>query len=665
MFRVPSRGAVIALISATFPAFSGPARADDAAAPNDTVIVTASPLAADADRFATIVETVDRDQILKQGGANLADALANVPGVTGSGFAAGASRPVIRGMDAQRVKVLEDGLSSSDVSDIGPDHGVPIDPLAAREIEVVRGAATLRYGSQAVGGVVNAINNRIPTTLPDQPIAAEATAGYGTGADTREGSLLLDAKAGDFAFHADGFLRRADDYGTPLGPEDNSFFRGGGFSLGSSYFFGDASRTGISVTRYDAKYGIPADESYIDMHQTKVMSSSSFALGDGVARTLNVDVGYADYAHDEDAPDGSTISTFKNKEWDSRAELLFGPMGPFSSSALGVQLQNRKFSALGEDSAYLFPTLTRSGAVFLFTELPVTGSLTLQAAGRVETVHVEGTPASDVFTTRNFTPVSGSVGLLFDATDSVKLGLTATSAARAPGQTELFARGAHDGPATYETGDPSLRMERSNSIEGTIRASIGSATVEGSAWAAWFDNYIYGDLTGRTCDDDGDCAPGDGGELKELFYTQHDARFWGMEAKAQVPIVTWAGGSLSATMLADYVRAQFSGDGNVPRIPPYRIGGGLSWTSAKFDAGFTLTGVGRQSKVSAGETPTDGYLSLDAQVAWRPFDAHPAVELAVIGHNLTNQIERNAVSFNKDDVLMPGRDVRFVVRARY
>ncbi|MEP7210539.1 MAG: TonB-dependent receptor, partial [Alphaproteobacteria bacterium] len=524
----------VTLLAAVSPAaFAQQAKAPPAKA--EVIIVTASPIAGDQDRFATIVENVTRDDILQKGGDNLADALKDVPGVAGTSFAAGASRPVIRGMDANRVKVLEDGVNSSDVSDIGPDHGVPIDPLSAQSIEVVRGAGTLRYGSQAIGGVVNAINNRVPLTLPTKPLSGEAGATYSSVADSTDGSLMLDGAVGQFAWHADGFARRASDYDTPEGTQANSFFKGDGYSAGGSYFFNnDASRTGLAVTHYDTKYGIPSDTTYIDMQQTKAISKSSFDFGDGLVRKLNVDIGYADYQHSEDNPDGSINSTFLNNEWDSRAELLLGPMGPLTASAVGVQYGNRKFSAIGEDSSYLFPTLTESVAGFVFTEAPLGDKLNLQAAARIDHVSVEGTPASDMFTTRDFTPVSGSVGVLYDASDAIKLGLTLSSSGRSPAVTELFARGGHDGPQTFETGDPDLRIERATSLEGTFRVRLADVRFDGSVWGSHFQNYIYGRLPGRTCDDDGVCVAGDANELRELFYDQADANFYGAEGK-----VTW------------------------------------------------------------------------------------------------------------------------------
>jgi iron complex outermembrane receptor protein len=642
------------------PASSGQKPDRNRAQPND-IIITATPFATEGDATASIVAKVDSKQILRQGGASIADSLADVPGIASTGFASGASRPIIRGMDATRVRILEDGVSSSDVSDIGPDHGVPIDPLSARSIEVVRGAATLRYGSQAIGGVVNAINNRIPSSLPNRTIDAEATGSFDTVSNTGQGSLLADVKLGNLALHADGFYRDAGDYDTPLGTQANSFFRGNGESLGGSYFFG-GSHIGAAVTQYNSKYGIPSDTTYIDMKQTKVMTKSSFDLGSGVLKTLNIDGSWANYQHTENEPDGTVDTTFRNKEWDARGELLFGKMGPLANTALGVEVQNRRFSALGEDSSYLFPTTTQSEAAFLFTELPVTDAVKLQASGRVETLDIQGTPRSDVFTKQTFTPVSGAVSALFDATKSLRFGLTFSSTGRAPAITELFARGGHDGPNTFETGDPNLKIERANSIEGTMRLRTGRLRIDGSIYSTWFKNYIYGNLTGRTCDDDGTCVVGDSDDLKELNYSQQGAHFWGAEGEASYQLIKVDGGGLEAKVLADYVRATLDDGSNVPRIPPYRVGGGLSWTSNPADAGFQLMYVGRQDKFGAFDNATPSYVSLDGHVAWRPFRAMPGVEFSIVGKNLTNEVQRDAAALNRDQVVMPGRNIRFVVR---
>ncbi len=347
---------------------------------------------------------------------------------------------------------------------------------------------------------------------------------------------------------------------------------------------------------------------------------------------------------------------------DTRAEQLLGAIGPLSNSAVGFQYQNRQFSALGEDSSYLFPTLTESFAGFAFAEMPLGDRLHLQGGARVESVHVEGTPRSNVFTSLDFTPVSGALGVLFDASDTVKLGLTVSSSARAPAQTELFARGAHDGPATFETGDPNLGIERANSVEGTLRVRLAGFDFEGSAWASSFDNFIYGRLTGRSCDEDGNCAAGGAGEFRELDYTQRGALFWGLEGKGTYRVWDGAAGALEAIVQGDMVRATLDGGGNVPRIPPWRFGGGLSWASDKIDAGFLLLYAGKQTEFGAFDTPTPAYVELNANVAWRPLASNPGFELALVGYNLTDDVQRDAAAFNKDNVVLPGRDIRLVAR---
>ncbi len=632
------------------------------------VVVTASPIGGNPDRFATIVTQVTRDEVLQNGGVSIGDALRDAPGVSTTGFAAGASRPVIRGMDAQRVKLVENGLSSSDVSDVGPDHGIPIDPLSAQSIEVVRGAATLRYGSQAIGGVVNVINNRIPLK-PADGFGGEAASAYSSASNAGEGTLSLDAGQGPFAVHLDGFGRHADSYDIPGGRQENSWAHTDGFAGGASYFFGDddGSRVGFDGAHYEAKYGIPSDTTFIHMQQTKGAFGSSFKIDQGPLQRVNVDLGYADYRHDEIDPDGNVIaSTFLNTEWDGHAEAVFGAFGPFSAAAVGVQGQDRRFSALGEGADYLLPTHSKSGAVFVFVEAPL-GPLALQGAVRIEHMQITGTPASGVQTTRDFTPVSASLGFTVPVGDDLRLGLTASTAARAPAQTELFARGPHDGPQTLETGDPGLKIERANSLEATLRYKLPmGGRIEASLWGAKFDNYIFGQLTGRRCDDGGACAFGSDAVLKELNYTQLDATFWGAEVQAFVPVTRLAGGELAVQVLGDYVRAKFDGGaGDVPRIQPGRFGGGLHWETVRIDASVLALTVGAQHHVGVADPPTDGYASLDAQIGWRPFASKPGLELLLVGHNLADETIRNATALNKDLVVMPGRDIRVVLSARF
>ncbi len=650
--------------SAPVPALAQTAPAPTTPDPRRDIIVTASPIGHDRDDTPAIVAKVDAEEILRRGGASIADALSKVPGIAATGFATGASRPIIRGMDATRVRVLEDGTSGSDVSDIGPDHGIPIDPLAARSIEVVRGAGTLRYGSQAIGGVVNVLNNRVPTSFPDQPLSAELNATYGTVSDLYQGAGLVDAAVGNVVLHADAFGRHASDYDTPTGVQPNSFFRGDGGALGGSYFFGDNhdSHVGAAVTQYDAQYGIPSDTTFIDMRQTKLMTRASIALGSGLLQRFNLDGSYANYAHDEKEPDGTIDTTFRNKEYNARGEVLLGALGPVTNSALGVEYQHRNFSAVGADSSYLFPATMESVAGYLFTDTQLADRLHLEASGRVEQVRLHGTPRFGDATVREFTPLSGAIGALYTVSPAIKLGATFSTTGRAPALTELFARGGHDGPNTFETGDPNLRIERANSLEGTLRIRSGAFRFDGSVYSSWFRNYIYGDLTGRQCDDDGICATGGDGDLRELNYRQQGAHFRGVEGEASYDLVHTPHGVYRFDVLADYTRATLDDGSNVPRIPPYRVGGGLNWTGEKLDAGFNLIYAGRQDKFGAFDTATPGYVALDGQLAVRPFVSHPNVELALVGQNLTNDTQRLATALNKEEVVMPGRRLMATLR---
>ncbi|MEQ1497626.1 MAG: TonB-dependent receptor [Novosphingobium sp.] len=652
--------AVMAMALFAMPALANEAGEQAASQQSQEIVVTATPFAHSAQDTPAIPAKVDADQIRQSGGSSIADALQSVPGISASGFAQGASRPIIRGMDSNRVRLLENGTSISDVSDIGPDHGTPLDPLSARSIEVVRGAATLRYGSQAIGGVINVLNDRVPMRRAGDPLRGEFTSSFGTVNDAAEVSALIDTRSGNLALHADGFYRHTGDYQTPLGVQANSFFRGWGGSVGGSLFSPGGSHSGLAVTHYDTQYGIPAEAAYIDMRQTKLISRSVFLLGDEEA--LHLDGSYGDYEHSEKEPDGTIVTTFRNKEGNLRGELLLGGIGPISNAAIGLEYQHRDFSAIGEADSYLQPATSRNLAAYAFTEITLSDGLHVEGAARIERVRVTGTPASNLFTTREFTPLSGAVGALLDLSDGIKLGFTASTTGRAPALTELFARGGHDGPQTYETGDPALVPERAKGLEMSLRVERGPFEFDGSIYSTWFGNYVYGDLTGRTCDDLGNCLAGTGQPLREVFYRQQNAHFRGVEAEARLDLIKQPSGLLALRLMGDYTRASLDDGSNVPRIAPWRIGGGLKWTSTRFDAGFDYMWHARQDQFGAFDTPTQGYSALSLHLAWRPFKDHPGIELGLVGQNLTDDVQLLATSFNKDLVMAAGRSIRFTLR---
>lgn len=645
--------------------FSVPSLAQDVehAVELEEVVVTASPIG-DADRLATIAGSINRAELQRGAGNTMAEALARLAGVTSSGQAAGAGRPVVRGMHANRVRTLEDGVGTFDVSDVGPDHGVPLEPFAAERVEVVRGAATLRYGSQAIGGVVNAITSRVPVNLAEGALEADAVAGFGSVADSRDFGGQVNLRRDAFALHADASSRHSDDYDTPDGLMANSWLRGQGGAIGGAWI-GPDHRAGLGVVRHESRYGIPGEDAYIDMAQTRLLLRSAWKLPFDTFRRLTLDGGWADYAHHEREA-GEIHATFKVREWDLRAEAVSGAIGVFSEAALGAQVQRKDFSALGEASSYLAPTRTSSQALFAFAESRPLDALRLQFGLRVEHTDLDGTPADDVPVTRSFTPVSASAGLVFEPAPFWRVGLALSSAARAPAQTELFARGAHEATSTWEMGAANLRIERSSSAELSLRwRGPGRVHADGSVWVSDFRRYIHGAFTGRSCSEEGLCVAGDGEELAELAYSQRDARFHGAEGHVEFELLRTAAGDLHLELVADVVRAKFSqGGGFVPRIPPWRAGSAIGWQGERIDARISLRHSGRQSRTGVGETPTASFANLDAEFAFRPWRGRTGIEVALVGRNLTNSRQRNAVALNKDEVMLPGRDLRLVFRAR-
>jgi len=661
----------LALGAAAIAFHVGAACAQDEPAPDERiekVVVTASPIAKSRDQFSTIVGTADREDLTREGGLNIADALTQVPGVTSSTFAAGSGRPIIRGFDSSRVRVLENGLGSFDVSDISADHGVPIDPLAMQRVEVVRGPATLRYGSQAIGGVVNAINNRIPTTLGDEPFAGDLHFATGSVDSSSEIAGLADGHFGNFAWHLDGVKQDYDDYDIPIPPGTmtNTAADGLGYSGGGS-FIGSSGYIGAAYVHFESEYGIPAEDAFIDMEQDKGLFAAEWRDPFAGFTAFRVNAGVSDYTHDEVIPGEGPASTFNDEQYEVRSELVHGALGPFSAAAVGVQLQNRKFSALGEGADFLFPTVTDSFGVYGFAEAPIGSGVNLEFGARYESTEVEGTPISDVFTTREFEPVSGSVGLLIKASDDLTFGLNAFYAERAPNQVELYARGPHEADGTFAIGDPVLDLEKALNLEANARLVLPKVTAELTVFRTDFEGFIFGAFSGNSYDEDGTFHPDLSGEFRELVYVSRDATFTGGEFQAEAELATFGESELSLEVMADTVRAKLDAGGNVPRIPPVRVGGGLRLDGPVLDVYARLLHAFDQDDVADLETPTDGYTRLDAGVTWHAVKRADGAEinLSLIGRNLTDEEIRNAAAFNKDEVVLPGADVRLVLSMKY
>ena len=639
------------------------------------------------DGFASLTVVTERD-IVSQPGATVTDALQTRPGILGSTFAPGANRPILRGLDAYRVRVQENGIGTHDVSALSPDHAVPIDPFAAERVEVIRGPATLRYGSQAIGGVVAAENNRIPTFIPKNGFSGEIKGGWSSVDDGRDGAFQATAGSGNIALHADAFRRRTFDYDTPQGRQLNSFVDSRGMSLGGSYIWADGF-FGIAYSRFESLYGIPGAEAAehrprIDLVQDKVFAKGEWRVRDYGIEAIRVWLGASRYSHDEivfEAADARDIvgTRFTNREAEARVEVQHRPVGTALgelSGAAGVHSSQKRVAGFAVEEpvdGLIDPAAQqRYLAGFLFEELQVTQRLRLQAAGRIETNRAEGTavgdpsvPTDPALFTRSFTPVSASVGALYELPLGVVARLTAQHTERAPDVGELFSKGVHEATGTFELGNPHLGIERANTAEIGVKRSKGALRFDASIYRTHYRGFIFKNFTGVTCD--GTLAScGAGTELDQAVYAQRDAMFTGAEVAAQLDVGSLGRGTWGVEGQYDFTRAVFSDGINVPRIPPHRAGAGLFWRDTAWRARLFMLHAFRQDVVSVidpKDTATNGYTMVNAELAytWRTTEGPGLAQEATVGirgDNLLDDDVRNHVSVKKDEVLQPGRTIR-------
>lgn len=631
----------------------------------------------------------------------LGDALFDKPGVTSSSFAPGAaSRPVIRGLDNARVRIQENGIGAHDVSEIGEDHAVMIDPLAAERIEVIRGPGTLRWGSQAIGGVVSVTNNRIPDWATPYGVNTTLRGGFSSVDRGNDGAVIVEGRGKNAAFHADAYGRHARDYSIPGGVQQNSQQKAHGGSVGGSLLF-EGGYFGAAIVHNTMTYGIPgldsaANNTRIEMKQTKVMSKGEFRPDSKAIDTVRVWLGGSTYKHDEigyDPADEMTAprATFRNREYEGRAEVQFMPVQTAFgalTSAIGITGGHQQLGTSGEAGSLLSPAKTANAAAYIFNELDMTqggaNGWRVQTAGRIEHVSVSGVASEfppgflgggaapiEFDARRSFVPGSVSFGLLKDLPHDLVASLTAQYVQRAPRAQELFSKGPHEASGTFEIGNAALTKESARTVELGLRKTKGPWRFDATVYHTRFSNFIYKQMTGLQCDDDFDSCGNGGTELNQILFAQRDARFTGAEFATQLDIAPIASGMFGIDGQYDIVRAKFTDGSNVPRIPPQRLGGGAYWRHAEWYARVGLLHAFAQNNIAVTEeTATKGYNLLKAELSHTIKMAKTAgglheARIGIVGTNLLNDDVRNHVSFRKDEVLMPGRGVRVFAEVKF
>ena len=631
---------------------------------------------------------IQRDMVTGQ----IGDLLSKVPGVSATSFAPGASRPVLRGQQGERVRVLVDGIGTSDVSNTSADHATTIDPITVERIEVLRGPAVLLYGSQAIGGAVNVIDKRIPTRMPDEAFHLDALGGIDSATNMRTSAASLDVGvSSNLVLHVDGSWRksgdieiggyqlsnalRADLLADATAAEENGAveeateLRGAADQRGSvpntameswtvngglGLILGD-STFGASIGYYDTNYGVPTRPGgaegdafvTIGLEQFRVDFKGDIALGEGAVERLKLRVGYSDYTHTEF--EGADIgTTFDSASIEARAELVQNAQGLLRGST-GVQFMHRDFFAQGEE-AYVPPNLTDQLAVFTLQEFG-TGPFQIEAAARGEFTNVE---AQTLGIKRNFDTFSGALGVVYEGVEGVRIGLNGSRAERAPSAEELFADGPHIATQAFEIGNPDLKTESAWGLEAYARGNIGAGTFSLTAFRQWFNDYIFLNETGEEEDD-----------LPVFEYLQQNTDFYGIEADLSYPVIDTGEVRLLTDLRASYVRAELADDTAVPRIPPLSLLGALEAQTTAFDVRGEVQWFDSQNRVTAFETPTDSFTLVNALVAWRPLAGNKNVTVQVAADNIFDVVGRRHASFTKDFVPLVGRNFRASVRLSF
>lgn len=655
----------------------------------DEIVVTASPDARSRYEIAQPTSVLNQEELARRLQPTLGETLNQEPGVTSTFFGQGASRPVIRGLGGDRIRVLEGGLGTGDASTTSPDHAVSIDPLSAERIEVLRGPATLLYGSSAIGGVVNVIDNRVPEQVPGEAIGGKVELRGGTVSGERGGGASLDGGGGRFAWHVDLLKREADDYEIPgfaeskalreaeeedgedheqaSGVLPNSAVESESAGIGASYV-GESGFIGLAVSGLNSLYGIPGGHHHhheegegeeeeeeeeeavrVDLEQRRWDLRGGTTRPFAIFTGANLRFGASDYEHRE-LEGEETGTVFTNESWEGRVELLQRRVGALSGS-VGIQALNRDFAAVGEE-AFVPPTETDTLAVFAFEEL-TRGDWRLQFGARYETQDVT---AEAGIGDRSFDGVSSSVGLVWQpGTDGYSVGLSLARSTKLPNAEELFSNGPHLATNAFEIGDPDLEEETSLGLDLTLRKTTGRITGEVTLFNNRFGDFIYQRGTGEEED-----------ELPVFRFVQDDAEFYGAELEGVVQLLHGEPQHLDLELGADFVRAELRRTGEpLPRIPAERFRLGLHYRDDRFDAQVEGMRVGEQDRVAEGETPTEGYTLVNATLGYRFFTSRAVFDVLLRGTNLTNEEARNHVSFLKDLVPMPGRDISLSLRTTF
>jgi iron complex outermembrane recepter protein len=641
------------------------------------VVVTGNPLGSQLLDLAAPITVLDGERLRQRSAPTLGETLSGEPGISSSWFGPNASRPVIRGLDGERIRILSNGVTNLDASGTSVDHAVSIEPLLVDRIEVVRGPAAILYGTSAVGGVVNVVDNRIATE--NNPRGATGAIDTRIGSNDRERALVGKVDLGlegGLNLHFDAFGRETSNLRIPgfarsarlrattapptgteaTGTLGNSAGRSNGGAFGASYVWSQGY-LGASVSQLSSLYGtVQEPDVKIRLDQTR-LDFAGERRDLGMFEAVRFKFGRSSYRHAEE--DAGVVGTvFRNQGHDLRVEAVHRPIGPLRG-VIGFQSTQFNFEAQG-DEAFLPRTENRTNALFLFEELRW-AAWTFQAGGRLEQHRVAAAedPNFGAGERRTFTTQSGSIGAVYAFNREYALALNLSHTERAPNYQELFANGPHIATNAFEIGNRGFGTEKSNALDLSLRKREGRVTGSVGVFLNRFSDFI------ALVPDATFVDPDPARNLPGLRYTAVPAQFKGVEASARVLLIDRPY-RLALELRGDLTRAENTQTGvALPRIAPARFGGGFVFEQAALTARIDALRVQGQDRVAAGELPTDGYTMLNASVGYRVKAPFADLNLFLRGVNLLNQEARNHVSFLKDIAPHGRRGVVLGVRGNF
>lgn len=658
----------------------------------EEIVVTANPLVQTLFEQVQPTSVLTGDDLLLNMQPTLGETLKTEPGVSSTYFGPGASRPIIRGLGDDRVRILQNGTSMLDVSNVSPDHASSADPLSVSAIEVVRGPAALLYGPNSIGGVVNVIDERIPQErFTGLYPSGKVETSVGSVNDLFNQSGAVTWGAGNIVFHLDAFhsetgdleipgyarsaaLRKSAPVTTePHGELPNSATESTGGGVGASYV-GDDGYLGFSYSGLDSDYGTVAEPDVtIGLRQRRWdMRGAVFSPQPGI-KEINYKLGYSNYDHTEF--EGREVGTrFEIDGYNGRIELLHEQTGPFEG-AIGFESQHSKFSALG-DEAFLPPVDNQVNSAFFFEEVPL-DSVRLQFGARYD-YQTSDSQTDATFgpgMERNFNAFSVSAGVVYNPTEDYAITLSTAYTQRPPTYVELYADGPHVATGTFEMGAPDLGTEDSLSLDLSLRKRAGRVTGSISGFYYRFHDFINLAPTGNL--DPVDALPiynyspigatFYGGEIESTFHLLEPVVALSVtDSKGGLPVVSPVSRQLDLTLGADYVHAEDRSTGEpVPRIPPFRLRAALDFTQGAFGAGLEGVYAVAQRRHADYELPTDGYFLLNASVSYHFDVAGLNTYIYLKGANLTDETARESTSMLKDIAPLPGRGIVAGLRTEF